>query len=422
MELALTLLLYCTYLVGLYFSIFWILAAFDKPVKQEAVHGHRRISSCPGVSIIIPTFNGEAGIGSSIESVLNLDYPADKLELVVVNDGSTDRTERIVSEIISHNPTRNIRLVTQKNQGKAAALNTGIGCSVGEFFACMDDDSLVDKDALKRMVQAFLDYGDGLAVVTPAMKVFKPGNLLQRLQSLEYVSSIMVNRILSGFDSVYVAPGPFSLYNRKIMKHVGEFDTDSIAEDQEIAYRIQKFNYAIKQCPDAFVYTVSPANIRALYRQRNRWYKGGYANLIKYKRLAFNREYGHFGFFQLPMNIIFLPLGILSIFFFVYLVILPVLRRVNELYLVGFDIWPYLKNLKFSFDFLGINYPQLIILSSLLVCGLGLLLLSFRSSREALKKRHLVDFVPYLFVYYLLLGLISVVAFVELAVGRRQKW
>ena len=132
----------------------------------------------------------------------------------------------------------------------------------GEFFACLDADSYVEKDTLTKMLVLYEKENDpDLTIVTPAMKVKKPKNLIQKLQRVEYILTLFVSRLMSRLDCIYVAPGPFSLYRKKTIIDMGGFEVGNLTEDQEIAYRAQKHQYKIKQCYNAYVYTIAPKTL-----------------------------------------------------------------------------------------------------------------------------------------------------------------
>ncbi len=415
--------LWITYLSALYFAIFWLLTFiekrddFRKEEKRELT-----ISDYPYVSIIIPAYNSESTIQECLSSVANLDYPKDKLEIIAVNDGSKDSTGQMIREFAKANKKRNIRLISRENKGKAASLNEALGMAKGELFACLDSDSFVERETLKKMVYAFKTGGDDLKIVIPALKISKPKNMLQKLQHMEYLISMFLNRILSHLDSNYVAPGPFSLYSKAAVVDSGGFDENNLTEDQEIAYRMQSNHYDIVHCHDAYVHTVAPDSISGLSKQRNRWYKGGLINLINYRRIILNKEYGHFGMFQLPM-IFFLSIGaIATVVFFNYYVTWPVLKNLYNLYLVGFDIMPYIKSFRPTFDLLSLDLAKGMAAFFVLFFTAAIVAISVKNAKEKLSIKTLMYAVPYFMIYYIIISFIAVISLAELLVGKTQKW
>ncbi len=414
------LLLWTSYLVTLYLAIFWLVVTFSNinklKIKKKGMLKHK-----PFVSVIIPSHNGASTIRATIESVLKLDYPDEKLDIIVINDGSTDNTKLVIEDVINHNPERKIRLISQVNKGKAQALNNGLRYAKGEFFACLDDDSVVEEKALKRMLLLFQDKPE-LAIVTPAMKVRSTKSVLQNLQKIEYLAAIFLNRLMSHLDSLYVAPGPFSLYKKDLVIKLGGFDTHSLTEDQEIAYRMQKHNLGIKQCPHAYVYTEAPRSFRQLFSQRNRWYKGGVINILKYRKLFLNPDYGHFGVFQMPLNLAFSLLGGVSLMFFFYFFLMPVFNGFHNLYIIGFDVMPFIKTFELNLDMLALDFSNLFIFLTIFLLILTLTLISYFNAEEKVKKQSIVPLLSFMLVYYLVIGFISVIALFELIFGRYQKW
>jgi len=141
-----------------------------------------KLKKYPFVSVLVPAFNEGEVVKETILSVLNLDYPEDNLEVIVINDGSTDNTRKVVEEVVNDHKYRNIILINQENQGKAASLNNALKIAKGEFFSCLDADSFVDKFTLKKMLALYEDNDSDLAIVTPALKVARPSSIIQKFQ------------------------------------------------------------------------------------------------------------------------------------------------------------------------------------------------------------------------------------------------
>jgi cellulose synthase/poly-beta-1,6-N-acetylglucosamine synthase-like glycosyltransferase len=268
----------------------------------------------PTVSIILPAYNEGEYIRDSLETILQIDYPRKKLEIIVVDDGSTDNTYEIAKEFESEN----VRVLTKKNGGKGSALNFGIKQAKGELIATMDADSYLTKNTLQELLPFFNE--DKVMAVTPAVKIKSDGSPLKELQRVEYLMILFSRKLLSLIDSVPVTPGPFSLFRAKVFKEVGLFDEHNLVEDQEIALRIQSHNYKIRSSMTADVYTEPPGNIPDLLKQRVRWQRGGIRNFWKY-RFMINPKYGDFGVYFVPLNFatlsalfILLALMIYSIF------------------------------------------------------------------------------------------------------------
>ena len=148
MELTfLDIILFSTYFILLFLSIFWLLVLFAPEEAKKT-----RLQRQPFFSAIVPAYNEEKSIQGTLQSLVNLDYPAEKMEIIVVNDGSTDKTKEIVERFMTEHPSRKIILLNQENKGKASAMNKGLAMAKGEFFACLDADSSVSSNALQVML------------------------------------------------------------------------------------------------------------------------------------------------------------------------------------------------------------------------------------------------------------------------------
>ncbi len=381
-----------------------------------------KLKKYPTFSVIIPAYNEEDSIKDTIKSVLNLDYPKEKLEIVVINDGSKDRTGKIVEELARENKGRNIKLINQINQGKAKSLNNGLKIINGEFFACLDADSIINSDALKKMLAVFQENGKELAIVTPSMRIRDPKTILQKFQRLEYLMSVTLARFRSKLDCAHVAPGPFSVYRTEYITKMGGFDENNLTEDQEIAYRAQKNHYKILQCSDAIVYTLCPPNLKELYKQRNRWFKGSLFNVIKYRSLMFNKNYAHFGMLQMPMNLFTFFAGIAAIVFLFEFTIQPILKQIYNLYLIDFDILPLLRNMDITFNLTNVQFAKFFVISTVFMLTMAWFYISHFSTNEKVAKHGALYFIPYFLIYYLFLSLISVIVVIEVLGGKFQKW
>jgi len=380
-----------------------------------------KLTEFPLVSIIIPAHNEENTITGTIKSVLKLKYPTNKTEIIIVNDGSTDHTKQKIQETININKHRKIIFIDQKNQGKAKSLNNALKIAKGEFFACLDADSFVDKHTLTKMIKFYYQHPH-LAIVTPAMGVKDPKTLTQKFQRLEYLASMFLARLMGLLDMIYVAPGPFSLYRTDIIKKLGGFDINNLTEDQEIAYRAQKNHYGIRQCHNAYVYTTAPHNLKGLYKQRNRWFKGSMINLHKYKQIFFNRKYGDFGVLQLPINLATYILSVCTIFFFGYFTFKPLFREIHNLYLIRFDFLHYIRSIDFNFNLLELDLGMMFIAYTLFFAALIVFYLSHKNTDEKIRKHGIIYIIFYFFFYYTMLSIISVIVLIQLIFGVRQKW
>jgi len=266
----------------------------------------------PDVSIIVPAYNEEKTLAKTVDSLLDLDYPKDKLEIIIVNDGSTDRT----LEIAGQYKEKGVIVLDKENGGKGSAMNLGIENASGELIASMDADSFATPESLKRMVGHFDD--PGIAAVSPMMKVYKPKTIVQKIQRIEYMIMITTRKVISFFEGIPVTPGPLSIYRASVFKELGGFEEDNLTEDQEMALRIQRAHYRLRCAVSAVVYTTAPSGIRSLLQQRVRWNRGWLYNVLlrkegKYVNLM-KPEYGDFGIL-FALSCIGMFLGLIILFY-----------------------------------------------------------------------------------------------------------
>ncbi len=290
---------YALSFLSIYVQVFLLLTFIEK--KKEITYRKSPIDlpHYPTVTIVVPCWNEETTLHKTVSSLLALDYPKDKLSLVLVDDGSTDATWSVMQKFASE---PQIEIFHKENGGKHTAMNLGIERATSEFIGCLDADSFVDSQALKR-IMTYFDNKKTMAVA-PSIIVHEPKNLLQRIQKIEYNWSVFIKKMLGLNNAIHVTPGPFSIYRRKIFAKIGGFRKAHNTEDMEIAYRMHSHHMTIEHANDAFVYTVAPNTVKKLYKQRLRWIYGFIKNTIDYRRLLFRPKYGSFSLFTLPSGII----------------------------------------------------------------------------------------------------------------------
>ncbi len=263
---------------------------------MENEHMKKDIKLFPTATIIVPCFNEEFTVENTIHSLFNLDYPKEKLSIIVVDDGSTDRTR---ARLMRFKNYPGIDILFKENGGKHTALNLALEKVQSDLVGCLDADSYVNTDALKKIVPFFED--ESIMAVTPSIKVHNPTTVLQHVQKIEYSWGIFLRRMLSSLGALYVTPGPFSIFRAKVFRELGGYRHAHHTEDLEMALRLQKNRYKIVNSHGAQVYTSAPKRLPALFQQRVRWTYGFLNNAMDYKELFFNRKYGHIGMFILPI-------------------------------------------------------------------------------------------------------------------------
>jgi len=296
---------YVLVFLSMYVQVFFLVTLFENRKKIIIRSGAIELDHYPAVTIVVPGWNEEKTIGKTVESILALNYPKDKLKLILVDDGSTDGTWEAMSKFSS---LPNIRLFRKENGGKYTALNLALEHTDTDFFGCLDADSFVDREALVRIMSYFAKDALAMAVV-PSVIVHEPKNFIQTAQKAEYNMGVYSKKILGFLGAINVTPGPFTIFRKKVFDDLGPYKHAHNTEDMEIAYRMQRHGYKIDHCNDAFVHTNTPTTLRKLYRQRLRWNYGFLNNTIDYRDLIFKGKYGNFALFTLPVGL----LSILSI-------------------------------------------------------------------------------------------------------------
>lgn len=301
---------YALLFVSLYFEVF-MLVSFLEYLFVRRTEETPGAAYEPSVAIVVPCYNEAAGVRATLESLLALEYPEEKLEIIVVDDGSTDDTLAIARTFES----RGIRVLPKENGGKHTAMNLALAHTDAELIGCLDADSIVKPDALQHAVAAFSD--ERVAAVTPAIHVKDPKTWLQHMQEVEYRLALFNRFVLASLGSAFITPGPFSFFRASIVRSLGGWRHAHSTEDMEMAMRIQEAGYAIANAPKANVYTTAPRTLPRLYRQRVRWTYGFIQNLRDYRHMLGSIEFGNLGLFVLPVALVSIGTGM---FFFVRIV------------------------------------------------------------------------------------------------------
>jgi len=247
------------------------------------------------VTVLIPAFNEEKVIVTTIERILASDYP--NLEVLVIDDGSKDHTAYITrSHFVKES---RVGVISIPNGGKANALNVGLANAQGDVVVALDADTQFEKTTISRLVRWFTDPTIG--AVAGNAKVGNRINMITRWQALEYiVAQNLERRALSALDTLTVVPGAVGAWRRDVLKEIGGFPSDTLAEDQDLTIAIQTQGYRVLFDSTALAWTEAPATVRGLAKQRFRWAYGTLQCLWKYRRITFNPAYEELGLVALP--------------------------------------------------------------------------------------------------------------------------
>jgi len=309
-------------------------------IADESRHLLLSSTLSPTISILAPAFNEEATIEASLKALLALQYP--KLEVIVISDGSKDRTVQVLIEgfalvpvktiyerRIDTQPVRNLYrsstypalvVVDKENGGKADALNVGLSFARGDLVCAMDADTLIEADGLQRMVRPFLHATDVVAtggtirVVNGSEVKFGrvvrarvPTNWLAGIQVVEYLRAFLFGRL--GWNRLggnIIISGAFGLFRRDSVMDAGGYLHDTVGEDMELVLRLKRLSYEhggpgrIAFVPDPVAWTEVPESLRNLGRQRDRWHRGLADVLWRHRAMLFNPRYGVTGLVVFP--------------------------------------------------------------------------------------------------------------------------
>lgn len=288
------------------------------------------------VSILVPAYNEEVTIVDSIESLLKLDYRL--YEIVIVDDGSTDDTVKVLVEHFKMQKTRRpirkmlrcekekevyradglkvpVTLISKHNGGKGDALNMGINASAYPYFLCIDADSMLQEDSLEKIVQPVMEEDNVIAVgglvrASQSLKIKDgkrvgyrmPWNLVTSMQIMEYDRSFLAARLLlDRFNGNMIISGAFGLFKKDIVIAAGGYDRETLGEDMELVVRMHvfcknnKISYSVRYEPDAICWSQVPESLGDLRKQRRRWHLGLFQSMVKHRKMFMNPVYGWLG-------------------------------------------------------------------------------------------------------------------------------
>jgi cellulose synthase/poly-beta-1,6-N-acetylglucosamine synthase-like glycosyltransferase/peptidoglycan/xylan/chitin deacetylase (PgdA/CDA1 family) len=244
----------------------------------------------PGISVVIPAFNEAAGIAATVRSVVASNYPGE-LEVIVVDDGSTDDTAGIVRRL----RLPGVRVIRQANAGKPAALNHGIAEAWFDILVLVDGDTIFARNALLRLALRLRDPHVG--AVSGNTKVANRNGLLGRWQHLEYVMGFnLERRMFDVLGTIPTVPGAIGAFRRVTLDEVGGVSAETLAEDTDLTMAICRSGWGVVYEPRALAWTEAPSSLRQLWRQRYRWCYGTMQSMWKHKRSVIERgPSGRFG-------------------------------------------------------------------------------------------------------------------------------
>ena len=340
----------------------------------------------PGVSVITPAFNETKNIIENVKALLSLYY--NDIEIVVVNDGSSDDTlekliksfdlerltyafdyrlpcERIKGVYKSNNMSYNRLIVVDKvNGGKSDSLNAGINVSSKELFVSIDADTIMEPDALLKLVKPFIEETDKQVIATGGViriansceiqngqvkEVHLPGNFLPRAQVLEYTRAFLMARMAwSRLDGLLLISGALGMFDKEVVIKCGGYSIKTVGEDMELVVRMRRYmvenkkKYVVTYIPDPLVWTEVPEKLHIFSRQRNRWTRGTIETLYQHRKIFMNPKYGSFGMLGYTYWLLFEWLApIIEFFGILYFTVIAILGLINWSFFILLFVFVY---------------------------------------------------------------------------------
>ena len=347
------------------------------------------------VSIIVPAYNEEINIISSLNNLLKCDHT--NFDIIFVDDGSKDNTYNLVkTHFLNH---AKISVFTKENGGKASALNFGIEKSDAKFVVCIDADTRLSQNAVSLLLRNFYlangQENEKVAAVAGTVKVGNEVNLLTKWQSIEYITSQNFDRKgFSFLNAITVIPGAIGAFRKSILAEIGGFSSDTLAEDCDLTIRIIKSGYLVKNEPSAYAFTEVPETIQQFIKQRFRWSFGVMQTFWKHKQLLFNTQIKSLGLVAFPDMLLF--------------------RYLIPLFMPVADIIMLIALIRNDYDNILIYFIIYLIVDSLVAS------LSFAFEKENPLK--IIWLIPQRLIYRWIMMFIFFMAFRRALKGELQSW
>lgn len=276
-------------------NIALIVAGYLYYMQQEGKELPEIIGEAPFVSIMVPAHNEGKVIVKTVESLLALDYPKHRYEIIVINDNSSDNSSVLLGQLKDKHPERNLIVINTDavigGKGKSNALNIGFAQSKGELIAIYDADNTPERKALRYLVAEIVNDAKLGAVIGKFRTRNRDVNLLTRFINVETLSfQWMAQAGRWRLFKLCTIPGTNFIMRRHIVEQIGGWDVKAIAEDTEISFRIYMMGYRIKFQPKSVTWEQEPQTLKVWFKQRTRWAKGNIYVIVKNIPLLFNRS------------------------------------------------------------------------------------------------------------------------------------
>ncbi|MGL4849533.1 MAG: glycosyltransferase family 2 protein [Clostridium sp.] len=309
----------------IFINVILVIAGYVYYEKLQKVSMKEELSYYPFVSVMVPAHNEAVVIEKTVRALLNLSYPHDRYEIIVINDNSSDNSAEILKGIQDENKERNLIVINTDSvtggKGKSNSLNIGFEKSKGEILAIYDADNTPEKNALKYLVQTLME-DDGLGAVIGKFRCRnKNVNLLTRFINIETLTfQWMAQAGRWQLFKLCTIPGTNFVIRRSIIESIGGWDTKAVTEDTEISFRMYRMGYKIKFMPKAVTWEQEPQTLKVWIKQRTRWAKGNNYVVVKNFKYLFRKDAGVTRFDILYYSItyfLFLSAGVISDLLFI---------------------------------------------------------------------------------------------------------
>lgn len=251
------------------------------------------ITAYPKITVIVPAYNEEKVIDTTIQALIETKYP--EKEIILVDDGSKDKTFDIMSRY-----KKQAKVLQKTNGGKASAINFGLAYSTGEIIVIVDADTIIGRDSLVHLATVFAT-DKNIAAVAGNVKVRNRKNWLTWCQAIEYVSGIQIaRRALDVFGAISVVPGALGSFRKSVLEEIGSYHKDTLVEDFDVTLKVLKTKSIIAASTNATAYTEAPESLKSLYKQRKRWYGGNLQVFARHSDALTNPRFGILQKFVFP--------------------------------------------------------------------------------------------------------------------------
>ncbi len=399
--------LHLAFFIGIFLGILRVLFLSVLALRGYWRTRHRSSDTSynPSTAVVIPAYNEEKVVARTVESLLESEHSS-HFEVIVVDDGSTDRTLQVLRETFAQEPR--VRVFSQLNSGKPAALNFGISQTQAEIVVALDADTIFTRDTIQKLVRHFVDPMVG--AVAGNAKVGNRVNLLTRWQALEYITSQNIDRrAFEVLRAITVVPGAVGAWRRSCVVKAGGFEEDTLAEDADLTIKLQKLGFLIKYEEAAIALTEAPETFSGFVKQRFRWMFGTMQTAWKHRSMLFRPRYGWLGCFAIP-NI------------FIFQVFFPLISPIMDLVFVISCISTLLDRYMHPLSFNPNNFEHILLYYALFVL-IDFLLASFAFFLERKENPRLLFWLFFQrFLYRQLMYYVAIRAVIRAVRGSEVGW